>query len=124
MSTIGLGLLVHRGSPGLSPSVRDVLGDALWAMMIVWWIGFAVPNSRPWRRAVVALLVCWVVEFSQLVHTPALDRFRGTSVGHLFLGSGFDPRDLVAYALGVGVAVLLEIKVRGQARFARESRPT
>jgi hypothetical protein len=60
----------------------------------------------------VALTICWIVEFSQLVHAPWLDGWRATTLGHLVLGSGFDPRDLVAYGLGVLVGVRLEPMIR------------
>jgi hypothetical protein len=59
-------------------------------------------------RAAVALACCFAVEFSQLVHLPALDALRQTTAGHLALGSGFDRRDFAAYAAGVLAAVLLE----------------
>ena len=42
---------------------------------------------------------------------------RRTRIGHLVLGSGFDRRDLLAYAAGVLATVLLE-------RAWRRSRPT
>ncbi len=88
--------------------MRDVLGDLLWASMVYWWIGALTPRTRQIRRGSATLALGVTVELSQLYHTPALDSFRGTRVGHLFLGSGFDPRDLVAYTLGVAVAVLGE----------------
>ena len=106
--TIALGLAVHWRGDALSPVVRDVLGDALWAAMVVWWISAIAPASRlPWRAA-VALALCFAVEFGQLWRFPALDALRLTTAGHLVLGSGFDPRDFGAYAAGVLTAVLLE----------------
>jgi len=106
--TIALGLAVHWRGDALSPVVRDVLGDALWAAMVVWWISAIAPASRlPWRAA-VALALCFAVEFGQLWRFPALDALRRTAAGHLVLGSGFDPRDFGAYAAGVLTAVLLE----------------
>ncbi len=108
VGTIVLGLAVHLRGDALSPGVRDVLGDALWAAMVVWGIAAVAPAlARSWR-AVGALAICVVIEFSQLVHSPALDALRRTTAGHLVLGSGFDPRDLAAYAAGVLAAVLLE----------------
>ena len=41
--TIGVGSLVHLGGGSLAADVRDVAGDALWAMMIVWWLGAITP---------------------------------------------------------------------------------
>jgi len=108
VGTIALGLAVHWRGDALSPVVRDVLGDALWAAMVVWWISAIAPASRlPWRAA-VALALCFAVEFGQLWRFPALDALRRTTAGHLVLGSGFDPRDFGAYAAGVLTAVLLE----------------
>ena len=105
--TIAIGLLVQWNGAALGPVTRDVLGDALWAAMIVWWMGALAPGVRLVVRCMSAYLVCVVVEVSQLYHTTALDALRATSAGHLVLGSGFDVRDLYAYAVGVvGAAVL------------------
>jgi hypothetical protein len=108
VGTIVLGLAVHGRGDALSPVVRDVIGDALWASMAAWWIAAITPATRLAWRAAVALAFCFAVEFSQLVHFPALDALRRTTAGHLALGSGFDGRDFAAYAAGVLVAVLLE----------------
>ena len=114
--TIVLGLWVHRGGGALDATARDVIGDALWATMMAWWVGAAAPSLALVRRSAVAFGICVVVELSQLIHTPALDAIRRTLPGQLILGSGFDVRDLLAYAVGVCLAALLE-------RFARGSRP-
>jgi hypothetical protein len=111
MGTIVVGLAVHLHGGALSPVARDVLGDALWAAMIFWWVGAAVPAVRLSRRAVVALAFCFAVELSQLYHAPGIDALRETTLGHLVLGSGFDPRDLAAYAAGVLTAALVEFLV-------------
>jgi hypothetical protein len=108
VGTIVLGLVVHLRGDALSPVARDVLGDALWAAMVAWGIAAVAPAMRlPWRAA-LALASCFIVEFSQLVHFPALDALRRTTAGHLALGSGFDPRDFAGYTAGVLAAVLLE----------------
>jgi hypothetical protein len=108
LGTIALGLVVHLRGAMLPADVRDVLGDALWAMMIVWWTGALAPRATLATRGLAALAVCFAVELSQRLHTPTLDAIRGTTAGHLVLGSGFDPRDLAAYTLGVVAALLLE----------------
>jgi len=112
LATIAVGLIVHWHGNALGPMWRDVTGDAVWAAMIVWWVGALVPSASLGRRAFVALAICIAVEASQLFHTPALDALRSTTAGHLVLGSGFDPRDLIAYTLGVLAAVGLERAVR------------
>jgi hypothetical protein len=108
VGTIVVGLAVHLHGAALSIVARDVLGDALWAAMIAWWIGAAAPTVRLSRRTIVALAVCFAVELSQLYHAPGIDALRETTLGHLVLGSGFDPRDLASYSAGVLAVVLLE----------------
>jgi hypothetical protein len=106
--TIAVGLTVHLRGAALGPVARVVLGDALWAMMIAWWVGVLAPRARLAVRSVASYAVCAGVEVSQLYHAPALDAARATMVGHLVLGSGFDPRDLAAYGAGVALAALIE----------------
>ena len=107
IGTIAVGLTVHLGASVLPPAIRDVVGDALWAMMIVWWLGVAAPRLSLRMRGLAALAVCVGVEFSQRYHAPWLDALRRTLPGQLVLGSGYDPRDLLAYAAGVVVATAL-----------------
>ena len=106
--TILVGLLVHLRGTVLGPVGRDMAGDALWAAMITWWVGVLSPTTRPVVRGAAAYAVCVGVELSQLWHLPALDAVRATTVGHLVLGEGFDPRDFAAYAFGVVGAMLLD----------------
>jgi hypothetical protein len=107
-ATIAAGLVVHLRGTALGPVIQDVLGDALWAMMIAWWVGALAPRARLAVRSTATYAVCATVELSQLYHTPALDAVRATTTGRLVLGSGFDPRDLVAYGVGVVLAALFE----------------
>lgn len=111
-STILVGLVVHWYGTALPTAARDALGDALWAMMIFWLIGAVVPDVSAVTRGVVALGVCFLVETSQAYHLEFLDRLRQSRVGHLFLGSDFDFRDLVAYAMGIAAAFGFERRFR------------
>jgi hypothetical protein len=108
LGTIALGLGVHWHGDVFGPTARDVLGDATWAAMMAWWVAVLVPAASIRDRGFVALTICFAVEASQLYHTPALDALRRTTFGALTLGSGFDPRDLLAYTLGVVAAGLFE----------------
>ena len=113
LGTIALGLWVH-GSGALGAVARDVLGDALWATMIAWWIGALTPRTGLAARGGAAFGICVLVELSQRIHTPWLDAVRETTMGRLVLGSGFDPRDIAAYALGVAVAAGSERATRAR----------
>ena len=106
--TIAAGLAVHFRGHAFGDAAQDIIGDALWAMMMVWCVGVLIPQSAMLLRGAIALAISFGVEFSQLIHTPALDSLRTSTVGHLVLGSGFDGRDLASYACGVVVAMLIE----------------
>jgi len=107
IATIVLGLAVHWHGASLGPVVRDVIGDALWAAMMFWWVSALLPDLRLGARGAVALCICFAVEVGQRYHSPTLDALRDTTAGHLVLGSGFDPRDLVSYTVGVCAAMLV-----------------
>lgn len=109
--TIVAGLAVHLSGRPLPGAVRDFAGDALWATMMAWWVGVVAPRTPVAIRAAVAYTLCVMVEFSQLLHTPVLDALRAVPGGYLVLGSGFDPRDLLAYLGGVMLAVIIEIRI-------------
>ena len=108
LATIGAGLAVHFRGDAMSDAARDIVGDALWAMMIVWLLGAIAPQSVTITRGVIALAISFAVELSQLIHTPVFDSVRHSTIGHLVLGSGFDVQDLASYSLGVIAAVLIE----------------
>lgn len=120
LCAIVLGLLVHAGAVPLGRAARDILGDALWAAMIVGWLGVVAPRWGLRSRALAAYGICAAVEFSQRLHLPALDAIRATAIGRLVLGSGFDARDLAVYAVGVALAIWWEAGRRG----AEASRPS
>jgi hypothetical protein len=109
LSTITLGLVVHLRGAILGRTVRDILGDALWASMIVWWVSALFPWPRARMRYAAAYVICALVELSQAYRTPTLDALRASAIGQLVLGSGFDPRDFVAYAVGIALAAMLEM---------------
>lgn len=109
--TVAAGLAVHLSSGG-SAVVRDVVGDALWAAMMFWLVSVVRPAASTITRVAVAIGICFLVETSQLYHAPWIDAIRSRTLGHLLLGSGFDPRDLVAYTAGAVAAGLLDRMVR------------
>jgi hypothetical protein len=105
--TIAVGLAIHWHGTSLGPVLRDILGDALWAVMMFWFVSALIPGVRLVGRGVVALCICFAVEAGQRIDSPGLDALRNSTVGHLVLGSGFDPRDFVSYSAGVFAAMLI-----------------
>jgi hypothetical protein len=60
----------------------------------------------------LALLASYAVELSQLYQAPWINAIRGTTLGHLVLGSTFAWQDLVAYTFGVAAGFLLDLLLR------------
>lgn len=108
LATIAGGLTVHLHGFGLSVPARDLLGDALWAALVLWLVSLAAPDAGRAVRAAAAVAICVVVELGQLIEHPVLETVRESTFGHLVIGSDFDARDLAAYCGGIAVAALVD----------------
>ena len=108
VAVIALGL-ASRKYPVLFPAIFGKYpGDALWALMVFVGWAFVKPRASTAHLAVVALGISCAVEFSQLYQAPWLNDIRGTTMGHLVLGSTFSWFDIAAYAVGVLVGSLVD----------------
>ncbi len=106
--TIAAGLHL-RGNPAqFSPGIVKFGGDGLWALLVFLGVGFVRPRLPTNSVALVALLVCYAMEFSQLYHSAWIDNLRNTWVGHMFLGTTFNWPDLIAYTFGVSLGIGIE----------------
>lgn len=114
---VAAGLAV-RATPSLPAA--DKLGDVLYAALAVLGLRLLAPGARPRLLAALGLAWCWAVEVLQLTALPdaAAARF-GPS--RLVLGAGFDPLDLLAYAVGVGLAAGVVAACRAAARRSRHT---
>jgi hypothetical protein len=107
-----LGIGSRRFSERLPGFVAAYAGDTLWATAAFLGIGLLLPGAPTWRVATMALALSAAVEASQLYHAPWIDSIRRTTLGRLALGTDFVWSDLVCYAVGVGLGVVIEILVR------------
>ena len=109
IGVVGLGL-ASRHVHGLVPQVLGKYpGDALWTLMVFFGLGAMLPQASTARVTDYAIAISFVVEFTQLCQAPWINAIRGTTVGHLVLGSGFGWGDLVAYAVGAGIGLCGEL---------------
>ncbi len=94
--TIAAGLAVHRLLPDTAAS--DIAGDALYAALIHLLVVAAAPRLRIAGVLLIALVWCTGVELLQLTGVPER---AGAAFppAMLVLGTAFDPRDLVVYAV-------------------------
>ena len=87
--------------------VRPFGGDAIAVMLV--YCGFRAVTRWRWPFALAAALtVAVLVELGQLVGVLRLLGLADVPVARVVLGSGFDPRDFVAYALGGAVIAAIE----------------
>lgn len=101
--------LASRKWPMLFPALLGKYpGDALWALMVYWTIAWVTPNAPIKKVAVLALLISYADEFSQLYQAPWIDAIRSTTLGHLILGSTFSWLDMLAYTVGVAIGAAIE----------------
>lgn len=101
---LGLAVLAYRG-PGRA-LVRGHAGDVA-ATMLVYALVSGAWAARGRVRAVATLAIAVAIELGQLVwHARSL-------AGELLIGSTFDPWDLVAYVLGIAVAVAWDARTGG-----------
>jgi len=105
---VGVGLASRRYD-GLFPRILGKYpGDALWTMAAYLGWKLALPSMGPRGLGVMALGLSFLVEFLQLYHAPWLDGIRDTRLGHLLLGSTFNPMDLVAYTVGAATVFVID----------------
>ena len=96
------------------PIVRPYIGDALAVMLV--YVGLRAVTRLPVVPATLsAFAIAVAIEFSQylrLLKAIGLDHNR---FARMILGSGFDPKDFIAYASGAVAVLLIE-------RYRRASR--
>jgi hypothetical protein len=106
--TVLLGLASRKFGVYLPAFLTAYAGDALWALLVFWLIGFLFTRKPSHWVATSALVFSFGIEASQLYHAPWLDGLRSTTLGSLVLGHGFLWTDLLCYATGIGLGYLLE----------------
>lgn len=114
---IALGLLSRKIDNIIPDFLNTYLGDALWALMVFFIFGFVFRDSETKEIALIGMLFCYLIELSQLYHANWIDNIRKTTLGGLVLGYGFLWSDLLAYAIGIGIGITIEIfslKLRGK----------
>ena len=104
--TVTLGLFSRSGY--LPDFLYGYLGDALYALMFFFIIGFVFPKFSTIKVALIALSFCFAIEISQFYHAEWIDTIRQTRIGGLVLGFGFLWSDLLSYTFGVITGALLE----------------
>ncbi|MGN7123606.1 DUF2809 domain-containing protein [Methylorubrum thiocyanatum] len=109
---IAAGIGVRLLPLGLPREVVKYAGSVLWGAMVYGLLALVRPTAATGRLAAVALALAVLVELFRLVHTSELDAFRRTLAGQLLLGRIFSVWNVVAYAVGIGLAAGLDAGTR------------
>lgn len=98
--------LIYRG-PGWR-LLRHTGGDVFAAALLYALVGLALVRWTRMRRAALTLGIAAAIEAAQAFDLVAPDAPRWV---HVLLGATFDPLDLLAYAVGVGLAAAIDSPV-------------
>ncbi|WP_237346299.1 ribosomal maturation YjgA family protein [Xanthobacter agilis] len=102
--------LVPMGLPGF---FLNYGGGVLWGAMVLLLVGAVLGGrGRGWITPLAAVGIALAAELFRLYHAPALDAFRTTLAGALLLGRIFNPWNIVAYGLGIALALPLHVLIR------------
>jgi hypothetical protein len=104
----GLALRGFGFGLGLPAVIVKYGGSVLWAMMAFFLIALAASHRSRKSIALIAASIAIGVELFRLIHTPWLDTFRLTLAGALLLGRLFSPWDMLAYGVGIVLAMLID----------------
>jgi hypothetical protein len=108
-TVILLGLASRSYASILPEWVHLYAGDALWALMVYFLIGFILTQKSPLWIAILALAFSFGLEISQLYHAPWIEAIRANRLGGLILGFGFLWSDLVCYGIGILFGYSIEV---------------
>lgn len=101
--------LASRKFRDLLPSfISEYSGDTLWALMIFFLAGFIFTVYSTSRTAIITMVFCYAVEFSQLYQSDWINIIRQTRIGGLILGFGFLWSDMICYTAGILSGVIIE----------------
>ena len=108
LATVAAGLASRSESLGLVGVVGDYPGDALWALLVYVLLALLLPGWRSRNVAIVAACFALTIELSQLYQVRWINEIRRTALGGLVLGHGFLWSDLVCYAVGIALGILVD----------------
>jgi hypothetical protein len=112
----GLALRGFGFSWGLSAFVVKYGGSMLWAAMVFFLVAMATSHALRLNVALLSASIAVGVEMFRLVHAPWLDAFRLTLPGALLLGRIFSPWNMLAYGVGIALAMGLDRFTAGRRR--------
>jgi hypothetical protein len=108
LATVIMGLGSRHFAMYLPRWVNLYLGDFLWAFMMFFIFAILLRGKSTLQIIAISLAYCYLIEISQIYHSPWIDYIRQSTVGHLILGRGFLWSDLISYTIGILAASVID----------------
>jgi len=84
------------------------VGDILWAALIYYIVRLVRPKLHSAVSALIAAVFCFGIELQQLYQAEWIVHLRSHKIPALILGHSFSSADLLCYASGISIALLLD----------------
>lgn len=104
---IPIGLLTKVYSGIGNEFVTNYLGGIIYVVFFIVLVSLGFPKASPIRLSLIVLCITCILEFTQLIHTPALELFRKNFIFRALFGSTFNPFDFIWYFVGALFGFLL-----------------
>ena len=108
LAVIAIGLASRRGYVPFPAVLGNYPGDALWAWVVLLCVAWVRPAITRSRLIGWSLVIAFAIEFLQLYQAPWMQALRANKLAYLVLGNGFDPLDLLAYAVGIALGAAVD----------------
>lgn len=100
---ICIGLFAH------DKIIRPYVGDLL-VVILLYCLVKSFFRISALKAAIGVLLFAWLVEILQAFHIADRLGFEHSKLARIIIGSTFEWSDMVVYALGIGIVLLLEAR--------------
>jgi hypothetical protein len=104
------GILTKKLTPMGEGFIRNHLGGIIYVVFWILFFSMVFPTASRTKLAVWVFVITCCIEFTQLIHTPALDFYRKEFIIQALFGSTFNAVDLFWYfAASIGGWCLLHV---------------
>jgi len=118
LTTVALGLTSRSGLHVFPQALSKYPGDVFWALLVFLILAIVKPVWSTRALAILAFGISCLDEVSQLYQAPWIDSIRATAPGHILLGSAFSWLDILAYAVGIGLGICIDLILSSMSRKA------
>lgn len=108
VSFICIGLIIRKYNDFFGSIVGNYAPDTLWAIMVFFILRLLIRSKSNAFIFVFTIVFSYLIELSQLYHSPWIDYIRNNKLAALVLGKGFLWSDIICYSLGACSAFMIQ----------------